>query len=164
MKSPPFWDFDPPKKPPNFFSEKFSEFFYIFFYFSENFLVIFRFFFKICWKTVLNRKIIPFLSFKKLYQLEILSSRNCTKVSFFHQCSKMPIIPIKKFNIQTFFFQFLWFFRLECWFQGQIIPKIHLILPSAYTQMCFGKNINGNRDVKFLIGIIGHCTDERNLL
>ena len=23
---------------------------------------------------------------------------------------------------------------------------------------------NGNRDVKFLIGIIGHCTDERNLL
>ena len=24
--------------------------------------------------------------------------------------------------------------------------------------------INGNRDVKFLIGIIGHCTDERNLL
>ena len=24
--------------------------------------------------------------------------------------------------------------------------------------------INGNRDVKFLIGIIGHCTDERNLI
>ena len=36
------------------------------------------------------------------------------KVSFFHQCSKMQIIPIKKFNIQTCFFQFLWFFRLKC--------------------------------------------------
>jgi hypothetical protein len=30
--------------------------------------------------------------------------------------------------------------------------------------MCFDRNINGNRDVNFLIGIIGHCTDERNLL
>ena len=30
--------------------------------------------------------------------------------------------------------------------------------------MCFDRNINGNRDVKFLIGIIGHCTDQRNLL
>jgi hypothetical protein len=30
--------------------------------------------------------------------------------------------------------------------------------------MCFDRNINGNRDVKFLIGIIGHCTDERKLL
>ena len=29
--------------------------------------------------------------------------------------------------------------------------------------MCFDRNINGNRDVKFLIGINGHCTDERNL-
>ena len=87
-----------------------------------------------------------------------------SKVSFFHQCSKTQIIPIKKFNIQTCFFQFLWFFRLKCWFQGQIIPRIHLILPNAYTQMCFDRNINGNRDVKFLIGIIGHCTDERNLL
>ena len=27
-----------------------------------------------------------------------------------------------------------------------------------------GRNINGNKDVKFLIGIIGHCTDERKLL
>ena len=78
------------------------------------------------------------------------------KVSFFHQFSKMQIIPIKEFNIQTCFFQFLWFFRLKCWFQGQIIPRIHLILPNAYTQMCFDRNINGNRDVKFLIGIIGH--------
>ena len=30
--------------------------------------------------------------------------------------------------------------------------------------MCFDRNINGYRDVKFLIGIIGHCTDEKNLL
>ena len=84
-------------------------------------------------------------------------------MSFFHQCSKMQI-KIKKFNIQTCFFQFLWFFRLKCWFQGQIIPTIHLILTNAYTQMCFDTNINGKRDVKFLIGIIGHCTHERNLL
>ena len=49
-------------------------------------------------------------------------------------------------------------------FQGQMIPRIHLILPTAYTQMCFDRNINGNRDVKFLITIIGHCTDQRKLL
>jgi hypothetical protein len=30
--------------------------------------------------------------------------------------------------------------------------------------MCFDRKINGNRDVKFLIGIIGHCTDGRKLL
>ena len=30
--------------------------------------------------------------------------------------------------------------------------------------MCFDRNINGNRDVKFLIAIIGHCTDQRKLL
>ena len=30
--------------------------------------------------------------------------------------------------------------------------------------MCFDRNINGNMDVKFLIGIIGHCTDQRKLL
>ena len=30
--------------------------------------------------------------------------------------------------------------------------------------MCFDRNINGNGDVKFLIGIIGHCTDQRKLL
>ena len=73
-----------------------------------------------------------------------------SKVTFFHQCSKMQIIPIKKLNIHTCFFQFLWFFRLKCWFQGQIIPRIHLILINAYTQMCFERNINGNRDVNFL--------------
>ena len=37
-----------------------------------------------------------------------------SKVFFFHQCSKMQIIPIKKFNIQTSFFPFLWFFKLNC--------------------------------------------------
>ena len=30
--------------------------------------------------------------------------------------------------------------------------------------MCFDRNINGNKDVKFLIAIIGHCTDQRKLL
>ena len=30
--------------------------------------------------------------------------------------------------------------------------------------MCFDRFINGNKDVIFLIGIIGHCTNERNLL
>ena len=44
------------------------------------------------------------------------------------------------------------------------MSRIHLSLPNAYTLMCFDRNINGNRDVKFWIGIIGHCTDERNLL
>ena len=45
-----------------------------------------------------------------------------------------------------------------------MISRIHLSLPNAYKLMCFDRNIYGNRDVKFLIGIIGHCTDERNLL
>ena len=30
--------------------------------------------------------------------------------------------------------------------------------------MCFDRNINGNRDVKFLIAVIGHCTEQRKLL
>ena len=34
----------------------------------------------------------------------------------------------------------------------------------AYKLMYFDRNINGNRDVKFLIAIIGHCTDQRKLL
>ena len=38
------------------------------------------------------------------------------------------------------------------------MPRIHLILPNANTQMCFGRNINGNGDVKFLIGIIGQVS------
>ena len=87
-----------------------------------------------------------------------------TKVSFFGQCSKMQSIPLKKFNIQICFFEFLWFFKSKCWSKGQIISRIHLSLPNAYKQMCFDRNINGNRDVKFSIGIIGHCTDQRNLL
>ena len=49
-------------------------------------------------------------------------------------------------------------------FKGQIVSRFDLGLLNAYTKMCFDRNINGNRDVKFLIGIIGHCTDERNLL
>ena len=36
------------------------------------------------------------------------------KVSFFGQCSKMQLIPLKSFNIKTCFIQFLWFFRLKC--------------------------------------------------
>ena len=36
------------------------------------------------------------------------------KVSFFGQCSKMHIILFQKFNIKTYFIQFLWFFRLKC--------------------------------------------------
>ena len=31
------------------------------------------------------------------------------------------------------------------------MSRIHLSLPNAYTLMCFDRNINGNRDVKFLI-------------
>ena len=64
-----------------------------------------------------------------------------TKVSFFHQwCSKMQLIPLKKIIIQTCFFQFLWFFRLKCWFKGQIISRIHLSLPNAYKLMSFDRN------------------------
>ena len=31
-----------------------------------------------------------------------------------------------------------------------MISRIHLILPNAYKLMCFDRNINGNRNVKFL--------------
>ena len=31
-----------------------------------------------------------------------------------------------------------------------MISRIHLGLPNAYKLMCFHRNINGNRDVKFL--------------
>ena len=44
------------------------------------------------------------------------------------------------------------------------MSRIHLSLPNAYKLMCCDRNINGNRDVKFLIGIIGQCTDRRKLL
>ena len=71
------------------------------------------------------------------------------KVSYFGMCSKMQIIPIKNLNIKKVVPQFLWFFRLKCWFKGQIISRIHLRLPNAYKLMCFDRNINGNSDVKF---------------
>ena len=86
------------------------------------------------------------------------------KVSFFGMCSKMQIIPIKNLNIKKVVPQFLWFFRLKCWFKGQIISRIHLNLPNAYKLICFDRNINGNMDVKFLIAIIGHCTNQRKWL
>ena len=72
------------------------------------------------------------------------------KVFFFLQCSKMQLITFQKFHIQTCFIQFLWFFSLKCWFKGQMMSRIHLSLPNAYKLMCFDRNINGNRDVKFL--------------
>ena len=75
-------------------------------------------------------------------------SESTPKVSFYSQCSKMKLIPIKKYIIKTCFIQFLQFFRLKCRFKGQIIFIIHLSLPNAYKQMCFDRNINGNRDDK----------------
>ena len=82
------------------------------------------------------------------------------KVSFFVQFTKTQLITFQN-NIQTCFSQFLWFFSLKSWFKGPIISRIHLSPPNAYKLMCFDRNIIGNRDVKFLIGIIGHCTDGR---
>ena len=61
----------------------------------------------------------------------------------------MQLIPLEKFNIKTCFIQFLWFFRLKCWFKGQMISRIHLCLPKAYKLIHFDRNINGNGDVKF---------------
>ena len=61
----------------------------------------------------------------------------------------MQLIQLKKLNIQTCFFQFLWFFRWKCWFKSQIISRIHLSLSNAYKLISFDRNINGNRDVKF---------------
>ena len=72
------------------------------------------------------------------------------QVSFFMQCIKKQLITLQNFNIQTCFSQFLWFFSLTFWSKGQIISRIHLILPNAYKLMSFDRNINGNRDVKFL--------------
>ena len=73
-----------------------------------------------------------------------------SKVSFFVQCTKKRLITLQKFNIQTCFSQFLWFFSLRFWLKGQMISRIHLILPNVYKLMCFDRNINGNGDVKFL--------------
>ena len=77
-------------------------------------------------------------------------NHNFTKVSFFIQCTKMQLITLQNFNIQTCFSQFPWVFSLKCWFEDQIISRIHLSLPNAYKLMCFDRNINGNRDVKIL--------------
>ena len=96
---------------------------------------------------------------KEVYISTSISIRFCSsykevKVSFFGQCSKMQIIPLKKFIIKTCFIQL----------KGQIISKIHLSLPNAYKLMCFDRNVNGNRDVKFLSAIIGHRTEGKNSL
>ena len=93
------------------------------------------------------------------FLLRYQNSLQQTKVGDTSQCSKMQIIKLQNLNIKTCFIQFLWFFRLKCWFKGQIISKIHLSLPNAYKLMCFDRNINKNMDVKFLSDIIGHCTD-----
>ena len=34
-----------------------------------------------------------------------------------------------------------------------MMSKIHLSLPNAYKLMCFDRNVNGNRDVKFLTSL-----------
>ena len=62
----------------------------------------------------------------------------------------MQIIPLQNLIIKACFLEFLWFFRLKCWFKGQIISRTHLSLPNAYKVMCFDRNINGNRDIKIL--------------
>ena len=90
------------------------------------------------------------LSSKSLSIAVQISLVKSTKVSFFVQCIKKQLITLQNFNIETCFSQFLWFFSLKCWFKGQIISRIHLILPSEYKLICFDRNINGNRDVKFL--------------
>ena len=72
-----------------------------------------------------------------------------SKESFFGQCTKMQLITLQNFNIQPCFSQFLWLFSLKFLFKSQIISRIHLILPNAYKLMCFDRNSNGNRDVKF---------------
>ena len=73
-----------------------------------------------------------------------------SKVNFFVQCTKMQLITLQNVNIQTYFSQLLWFFNLEYWFKGQITSRIHLSLSNAYKLMCFDRNINGNKNVKFL--------------
>ena len=98
------------------------------------------------WINVKARLIIPICWVARLEFIMI----GLSTVSFFVQCTKMQLITLQNFNIQTYFSQFLWFFSLKCWFKGQIISRIHLSLPNAYKLMCFDRNINGNRDVKFL--------------
>ena len=92
------------------------------------------------------------------YLILVFRHKNLPKVSFFGLCSKMQIIPIKNLNIKKVVLQFLRFFRLKCWFKGQTISRIHLSLPNAYILMCFDRNINGNRDVKFLVWLFACAT------
>ena len=100
---------------------------------SSSFAKIFSFSFSLTWLHAASRAYICIYvgGTYSVFHKSIAPSKELCKVSFFHQCSKMLIIPIKKLNIQTCFFQFFWFFRLKCWFQGQIIPRIHLILPKC---------------------------------
>ena len=88
----------------------------------------------------------PLLSFWKvdwkMYAEEATLHWWQTKVIFFGLCSKMQIIPIKKLNIKKVVLQFLWFFRLKCWFKGQMISRIHLSLPNAYKLMCFDRKFD----------------------
>ena len=116
--------------------------------------------------SIVDALMVEFAVKRLLYKLFVLGGtfKSITNVSFFGLCSKMQIIPIKKLNIKTCFIQFLWVFWLKCWFKGQMISRTHLGLPNECKLMCFDRNINGNKDVKFLIGIIVHCTDQRNLL
>ena len=68
-----------------------------------------------------------------LKNIELHTKSISSKVSFFVQCTNTQLIPLQKFNIQTYFSQFLWFFSLKCWFKGQIISRIHL---SLQTDLC----------------------------
>jgi hypothetical protein len=43
---------------------------------------------------------------------QLVGCRLLSKVSFFVQCTKMQLITLQTFNIQTYFSQFLWFFSL----------------------------------------------------
>ena len=85
-----------------------------------------------------------------IFRWDLMEKNRKPRVSFFGQWSKMQLISLQNFIIKTCFIQFLWFFRLKCWLKGQIISRIHLSLPNEYKLICFERNINGNRDDKFL--------------
>ena len=84
------------------------------------------------------------------------------KVSFFGQCSKKQLIPFQSFIIKTCFIQFCWFFRLKCWSDDN--QNSLLSLPNVYKLICFDKISMEIEMINFWSGIIGHCTDQRNLL
>ena len=79
--------------------------------------------YQILFKSIILNQIGNKISFLKYYfypsfgalcrLCKVWKSEWASKVSFFHQCSKMQIIPIKKIIIHTGFFQFLWFFILK---------------------------------------------------